>query len=112
MLIAIAGLSLAFNAAAENYPRITNMAQLEQIALTDGKGEMTLPSDSPIRIKAQRKSFIAETGCAFVSVSYVYDNPSADSPNRVGVFETVSPVCPTGQESRAIELGAAVAKDK
>lgn len=111
-LIAIAVLGLALNAAAETYPQATSMPQLEQIALAEGKGEMTLPGASPIRIKAHRKNFIAETGCAFVAVSYIYDNPTAGAPERIGVFETVSPVCPTGQESRAIELGAAMAKDK
>ena len=106
-LISIVLLGLAINAAADTYPRVTTMPQLEQIALTEGKGEMTLPGDSPIRIKAYRKNFIAQTGCAFVAVSYLYDNPTADAPNRVGVFETVSPVCPKGQEAQAIELGAA-----
>lgn len=111
-LIVIAGLGLALNAAADMYPQATTMPELEQLALTQGRGEMTLAGNSPIRIKAHRQNFIAETGCAFVGVSYIYDNPTADAPKRIGVFETVSPVCPTGQESSAIELGAAAAKDK
>lgn len=106
-LLAIAVIGLALNAAAETYPQATSMPQLEQIALFEGKGEMALPGDSPIRIKAYRKNFIAQTRCAYVAVSYLYDNPTADAPNRIGVFETVSPVCPTGQEVQAIELGAA-----
>ena len=109
-LISIAVLVLALNAAADSYPQATSMPELEQLALTQGRGEMTLAGNSPIRIKSHRKNFIADTECAFVSVSYIYDNPTADLPNRVGVFETVSPVCPAGQESRAIELGAAAAK--
>lgn len=107
-LIAIAVIGFSFNAAADVYPLATSMPQLEQIALNEGRGEMTLPGDSPIRIKAHRKNFIAETGCAFVAVSYLYDISSSHSPHRVGVFETVSPVCPTGQESLAVTLGNAV----
>lgn len=111
-LTAIAVLGLSLNAAADTYPQATSMPELEQLALTKGRGEMTLAGNSPIRINAHRKNFIADTGCAFVAVSYIYDNPTADAHNRVGVFETVSPVCPTGQDGRAIELGAAAAKDK
>lgn len=111
-LTSIAVLGLALNASADTYPQATSMPELEQLALTQGRGEMTLAGSSPIRIKSHRKNYIAETGCAFVSVSYIYDNPTADAPNRVGVFETVAPVCPKGQEARAIELGAAAAKDK
>lgn len=84
-----------------------SMPELEQEALLTGRSEMILTDRAPIKIKASRGNFIAETGCAFVSVSYITKNPTAEAPNKILVFETTSPVCPVGDEKKAVELGGA-----
>ena len=85
-----------------------SMSELEQEALLSGRSEMLLTdtATAPIKIKAARGNFIAQTGCAFVSVAYIFATPTVTEPKKVGVFETTSPVCPAGDENKAIELGA------
>lgn len=104
-------ISFAFAIAAALIPQIASaaasMQELEQEALKTGKSQMIFVDSAPIKVKAARGNFIAETGCAFVTVSYITKNPTAEAPNKILVFETTSPVCPAGDEKKAVELGGA-----